>query len=47
MQIREIWPFLLPGAVLQVLMQILYIVKSDGVRLVKAQTDGMNVRAAH
>lgn len=28
MQIREIWPFLLPGVLLQVLMQILYIVES-------------------
>ena len=28
MQIREIWPFLLPGVLLQVLMQILCIVES-------------------
>lgn len=30
MQIREIWPFLLPGVLLQLLMQILFIV--EGVR---------------
>ncbi|HOA31460.1 MAG TPA: hypothetical protein PKM70_06010 [Clostridia bacterium] len=28
MQIREIWPFLLPGVLLQLLLQILYIAKS-------------------